>query len=153
MNLSELLHHELRVPIQRIRVEIHTEREHVAGTLLLPPLATIEDVFEEEAAFVPADVDGRTRLFARSSITAIGVDQPLDAAPDALATLGVAYELRGVAVRLRTGVVLEGTLVLSPTLRRTLDVLNQPAKSFPLHNSGKVLHVAKVHVINVEEVP
>ena len=153
MNLTELLDHELRVPIQRIRAEIHTEREHVGGTLLLPPLATIEDVFEDEAAFVPADVDGQTRLFARSSITAIVVDEDFDAAPGSLATLGVAYELRGVAVRLRNGDVLDGTLVLSPTLRRTLDVLNQPAKSFALHAGGKILHVAKVHVINVEEVP
>jgi hypothetical protein len=152
VNLTELHDHELRVPIQRIRAEIHTEREHVTGTLLLPPLATVEEVFEEDAPFVPADVDGQTRLFARSSLAAIVVDDS-DGPPGSLATLGVAYELRGVAVRLRTGGVLEGTLVLSPTLRRTLDVLNQPARSFALHHAGKVIHVAKVHVVNVEEVP
>jgi hypothetical protein len=153
VNLIQLHDHELRVPIQRIRAEIHTEREHVFGTLFLPPLATIEDVFEEDAPFVPADVDGQTRLFARSSLAAIIVDDNNDSPPGSLATLGVAYELRGVAVRLRSGGMLEGTLVLSPTLRRTLDVLNQPAKSFSLHSGGKVIHVAKVHVINVEEVP
>lgn len=150
MNLSELHDHELRVPIQRIRAEIHTEREHVAGTLFLPPLATIEDLFEEESAFVPADVDGQTRLFARSSISAIVVED--DLARGSLATLGVPYELRTVAVRLRSGGVFEGTLLLSPTLRRTLDVLNQTTKSFALQTGSKVVHVSKAHVLRVEEV-
>lgn len=151
MNLIGLHDHELRVPIQRIRAEIHTEREHVAGTLFLPPLATIEELFEDDAAFVPAEIDGHTRLFARSSICAIAVDDEGD--PGSYASLGIACELRGVAVRLRSGGVLEGTIVLSPTLRRTLDVLNQRSKSFALSAGGKVLHVAKVHVVNVEEVP
>lgn len=153
MNLIELHDHELRVPIQRIRAEIHTEREHVSGTLLLPPLATVEDVFEEQSPFVPADIDGQTRLFARSSLAAIVVEGDVEPASAAMTTLGVTYEVRGVAVRLRSGEVLEGTLVLSPMLRRTLDVLNQPAKSFAIHAGGKVVHVAKAHVVNVEEVP
>lgn len=150
MNLSELHDHELRVPIQRIRAEIHTERELALGALLLPPLATVEEVFEDEAAFVPADVDGQTRLFARSSIAAIVVDD--DSLPGSLASVGVMYALRPVAVRLRNGGVIEGSLVLSPTLRRTLDVLNQSAKSFALHAAGRVFHVAKAHVTRVEEV-
>jgi hypothetical protein len=150
VNLIELLDHELRVPIQRIRAEIHTELEHVAGTLLLPPLATIEEVFEEDAAFVPSEIDGQTRLLARSSIAAIAVEG--DAMAGSLAALGVTYAMRPVAVRLRSGGVLEGSLVLSPTLRRTLDVLNQSAKSFALHSAGRVFHVAKAHVVRVEEV-
>jgi hypothetical protein len=150
VNLIAPQDHELRVPIQRIRAEIHTEREQVVGTLLLPVLATIEEVFEEEAAFVPTDVAGQTRLLARSSIAALVVDD--DGIPGSLASLGVTYAMRPVAVRLRSGGVLEGSLVLSPTLRRTLDVLNQDAKSFPLHAGGRVFHVAKAHVVAVEEV-
>lgn len=150
MNLIELHDPELRVPIQRIRAEIHTEREEVAGTLLLPPLATVEEVFEDESAFVPADVDGQTRLLARSSIAAIVVED--DSMPGSLASVGVTYAMRPVAVRLRSGGLIEGSLVLSPTLRRTLDVLNQPAKSFVLHAAGRVFHVAKAHVVRVEEV-
>lgn len=150
MNLSELHDHELRVPIQRIRAEIHTERELVAGVLLLPPLATVEEVFEDDAAFVPADVEGQTRLFARSSIAAIVVED--DRLPGSLVSVGVMYAMRPVAVRLRSGGVIEGSLVLSPTLRRTLDVLNQSAKSFALHAAGRVFHVAKAHVVRVEEV-
>lgn len=150
MNLTALQDHELRVPIQRICAEIHTEREQVAAALLLPPLATVEEVFEEESAFVPADVDGQTRLFARASIAAVVVDDRGDRG--SLADIGVTYTMRSVAVRLRSGGVLEGSLVLSPTLRRTLDVLNQSAKSFALHAGGRVFHVAKAHVVRVEEV-
>lgn len=151
VNLTALHDPELRVPIQRIHAEIHTEKEHVAGTMLLPPLATVEDVFEEESAFVPAEVDGQTRLLARASIAAIVVDDD-ETMPGSLASLGVVYAMRPVAVRLRGGGVLEGSLVLSPTLRRTLDVLNQGAKSFALHVAGRVFHVAKAHVVRVEEV-
>ena len=142
--------HELRVPIQRIRAEVHTERERVSATLFLAPLATIEEVFEEDAAFVPTEVDGQTRLVARSSIAALVVaDESL---PGSLASLGVTYAMRPVAVRLRNGGVLEGSIVLSATLRRTLDLLNEPAKSFALHAGGRVFHVAKAHVALVEEV-
>jgi hypothetical protein len=150
VNLIELQGHELRVPIQRIRAEIHTEREHMTGALLLPPLATIEEVFEEDAAFVPSEVEGQTRLLARSSIAAIVVDD--DGMRGSLASLGVTYAMRPVAVYLRNGAVLEGSLVLSPTLRRTLDVLNQSAKSFALHAGERMFHVAKAHVVRVEEV-
>lgn len=150
MNLTELQDQELRVPIQRIRAEIHTEREQVSGTLLLPPLTTVEEVFEEEAAFVPIDVAGQTRLLARSSIAAIVVED--DGLPGSLASVGVTYAMRPVAVRLRSGGVLEGSLVLSPMLRRTLDVINQSSKSFALHAGGRVFHVAKAHVVAVEEV-
>jgi hypothetical protein len=150
VNLTGLPDHELRVPIQRIRAEIHTERERVHAALLLPPLATIEEVFEEEAAFVPTEVDGQTRLLARASIAAIVVEA--DGIPGSPAALGVHYAMRPVAVRLRSGGVLEGSLVLSPTLRRTLDVLNQNAKSFALQAGGRVFHVAKAHVVAVEEV-
>lgn len=150
VNLMELQDQELRVPIQRVRAEVHTEREHVAATLFLAPLATIEEVFEEDAAFVPTEVDGQTRLLARSSIVALAVDD--ESIPRSLAALGVTYAMRPVAVRLRNGGVLEGSIVLSATLRRTLDVLNESAKSFALHAGGRVFHVAKAHVARVEEV-
>lgn len=150
VNHIELHDHELRVPIQRIRAEIHTEREEVAGTLFLPPLAAVEDLFEDDSPFVPCDVDGQTRLLARSSIAAIVVDD--ESMPGSLAAVGVMYTMRPVAVRLRSGGVIEGSLVLSPTLRRTLDVLNQPAKSFALHASGRLFQISKAHVVRVEEV-
>lgn len=150
MNLIELQDHELRVPIQRIRAEVHTEREHVNATLFLAPLAKIEDVFEEESAFLPAEVDGQTRLLARASIAALAIED--DTIPGSLAALGVTYAMRPVSVRLRSGGVLEGSVVLSATLRRTLDVLNQPAKSFAMHAGGRVFYVAKAHVARVEEV-
>jgi hypothetical protein len=151
VNLTALNDPELRVPIQRIRAEVHTERESVVATLFLPPLATVEEIFEESTAFVPVEVDGQTRLFARASIAAIVVDED-DTMPGSLASVGVTYAMRPVAVRLKSGGVLEGSVVLSPVLRRTLDVLNEDAKSFSLHAAGRVFHVAKAHVVRVEEV-
>lgn len=149
MNLTALLDQELRVPIQRVRAEIHTEREQTNGHLLLAPLATIEEVFEDRAQFVPVEIDGRARLLSRASISLVVVDE--EPTSGTQRNLRVMYGFQAVVVRLTNGVVIEGNIVLSPTLRRTLDVLNESTKSFAVYGGGKVQHVAKAHVLRVEE--
>lgn len=149
MNLIELQDHELRVPIQRIHAEIHTERDEVSGHLLLQPLATVENVFDDEAPFVPVEIDGRARLLARTSIAVIVVDEQMPTGT--CATLRAISGCQTIVVRLTNGAVVEGNIMLSPMLQRTLDVLNQPTKSFAIHAQGKVLHIAKAHVLRVEE--
>jgi hypothetical protein len=151
VHLSDSHIEELRIPVQRARVEVHTERERRAVVLFVPPGGSPEDVFEDDAPFFPAEDGGSVRLYARSSIVSL-VTEARDVALPSLATLGVAYHGRQIAVFLTTGEVLSGALMSLSGRARTLDLLNQPAKSFAVHTNGKVIHVAKRYVQRIEEV-
>jgi len=140
---------ELRVPVRRALVVLHTEQDERKAVVFLAPDASPEDLFDQEAPFFPTEQDGVVRLFARASIVSVVVDADEDG-PDALSDVGIAYERRSVAVHLRNGSVVTGS-VMSVGRTRTLDVLNQPARSFAVHAEGKVHHVAKAHVQHVEE--
>lgn len=128
---------------------LHTEQDERKAVVFLAPDASPEDLFDQEAPFFPTEQDGVVRLFARASIVSVVVDADEDG-PDALSDVGIAYERRSVAVHLRNGSVVTGS-VMSVGRTRTLDVLNQPARSFAVHAEGKVHHVAKAHVQHVEE--
>jgi hypothetical protein len=150
VNLSDSPIEELRIPVQRARVEVHTERDRRTVVLFVAPGASLEDLFEDAAPFFPAEDDGSIRLYARSSIVKV-VSEARDVAPPSLAALGVAYHGRTIAVYLANGEVLTGALMSLSGNARTLDLLNQSAKSFALHANGKVHHVAKVYVQRIEE--
>jgi hypothetical protein len=110
--------------------------------LFLAPDTSPEDLFEQDTPFFPAEQDGHIRLFARGAIVSLVVDAETD---EALSAFGIPYEKRSVAVHLTTGKVISGS-VRSIGRTRTLDLLNQPAKSFAIWTEGKVHHIAKAHV-------
>lgn len=152
MHLSQFPGGELRVPVERAAVEVHTSRGPHVATLFLPPDCGPEDVFEGHSPFFPADEGGVIRLFARSSVMTIVIDA-VDAIPESLATLGVPYLSRNVAVHLENGTTIRGSIRTPGTPTRTLDLLNQTPRSFAVHVEGKIHHVAKAHVEHIEELP
>ncbi len=135
------------MPVRRAEVGFHTERDERAVVVFLAPGSSPEDLFEQEAPFFPAEEDGVVRLFARSSVVSVVVEEP---APESVSELGIPYDMRSVAVHLRNGKVITGT-VRSLGRTRTLDLLNQPSKSFAVCSEGKVHHVAKAHVEHIVE--
>lgn len=143
---------QLRVPVRRTLVEVHTARERRRGFIFLPAESCPEDLFEDEAPFFPAEENGKIRLYARASVVSLVVDET-DAAPGSLAQLGLVYESRPLAVHLRGGQCLTGVLMSSSRPSRTLDLVNQRARSIALHAHGKVHHVAKAHIECIEELP
>ena len=150
MHLSESHSEQLRVPVQRAHVEVYTEREHRTAVIFLAPDCAPEDIFEAEPPFFPAEEEGIVRIFARSSVVSLVVDAS-DAAPESLAMAGVVYATRPIAVYLRNGKVVIGVLTSPSGLSRTLDLLNQPSKSFAVREGGKVHYIAKTHVERIEE--
>ena len=150
MNLSESHIAELRVPVRRARVEVHTELEQRCAIIFLAPDCSPEDVFENDAPFFPAEEGGAVRLYARSSIVSVVVDAA-EAAPQSLAAAGVAYERRSVVVHLRTGKMIAGVVMDLSPFARMLDLVNQPARSLAIHASGRVHYVAKAYVERIEE--
>lgn len=150
MNLSESHIAELRVPVQRARVEMHTEHDRRTTVIFLAPECRAEDLFEAETPFFPAEDGGSIRLYARSSVVSVVVDAG-EAAPEALAMLGVSYQARTVAVYLRSGKMVIGKLRSLSAHTRTLDLMNTHAKSFAIHAEGKIHHIAKAHVERIEE--
>jgi hypothetical protein len=148
--LSESHFEQLRVPVQRARVEFYTERERRAAVIFLAPDCAPEDIFEADTPFFPAEEGGVVRIFARSSVVSLVVDQS-DAAPESLAMLGVVYATRSIAVYLRNGKVVTGTLTSLSGFSRTLDLVNQASKSFAVRAGGKIHHIAKAHVERIEE--
>lgn len=150
MNLTESHIAELRVPVRRARVEVHTEIEGRRAVIFLAPHCSPEDVFEDDAPFFPAEEGGAVRLYARSSVVSVVVDAA-DAAPQALAAAGVAYERRSVVVHLRTGKMVAGVVMALSPFTRTLDLVNQPARCLAIHAPGRVHYIAKAHVEWIEE--
>ena len=150
MHLSQSHFEQLRVPVQRAHVEVYTERERRTAVIFLAPDLAPEDVFEAETPFFPAEECGVIRIFARSSVVSLVVDVS-HAPPESLATLGVALATRKIAVHLRNGKVVTGALTSLSPFARTLDLVNQPQKSFAVRSGYKIHHIAKAHVERIEE--
>jgi hypothetical protein len=144
---------ELRVPVQRAQVEVRTDRDQRSAVIFLAPESSPKDFFEDEAPFFPAEESGKVRLYARASVVSLVADIA-DTVPESAAALGVAHAGRLVTVHLRNGQVVVGALMsfaTRATRMRTLDLINQPRKSFAVHADGKVHHIAKAHVERIEE--
>lgn len=154
VNLRQSHIEDLRVPVRRARVEVHTELERRSAVIFLAPDTAPEDVFDGSAPFFPAEEGGAIRLYARSSVISVVVDDA-DACPIAafasLTMLGVMQERRSVAVHLRNGKVITGAIMLPSPFMRTLDLVNEPSKSLALHAQGKVHYVAKAYIERIEE--
>ena len=140
----------LRVPVRRAEVEIRTDRERANAVIFLPPEFSLEDLFEDDAPFFPADIGGKIRFIARASVVSVSVEAD-DAPPESVEVLGVPFETRAIDVRLANGESLAGTLTCAMGITRTLDFLNQRSRSFKLHEGGRVHHIAKAHVEHITE--
>ena len=142
------------MPVRRATVRIHTERNAREVVIFLAPETPPEDLFEQEAPFFPAEEDATIRLFARASIVSVVVvakaGEGGDGREESLSVLGIPYETRSVTVHLRSGEELRGT-VASIGRTRTLDLLNQAAKSFPLRVGDEIHHISKAHVEFIAE--
>lgn len=143
------------MPVQRAQVEVHTARDCRDAVIFLAPDDSPTDFFEDERAFFPAEEAGRIRLYARASVVSLVVAL-VDTVPrESAALLGVHHERRPIAVYLRNGSVVVGALLISshaqPSRMRTLDLFNEPTKSFAVQCEGKIHHIAKAHVERVEE--
>jgi hypothetical protein len=142
---------ELRLPVERLPAMLlladGTQRE---GTLFLgPPGQPPEQVLESNDWFLPVLVGGTIHLYARSALAALIVPEPPHRADD----VALPRYPRPVRVRLRSGVVLVGTLRYTVPVAhtRTADFLNNRERSFALHGDKRIWHIAKAHVEQVEE--
>lgn len=110
--------------------------------------STIEELFEPGDPFLPVHVGGAVRIYARDALACVAVKDE-----DNLRADGFARCARKVQVLLRSGTELAGELryVEVEGRARVTDVLNEPAPSFALYADGRVLHVAKAHVLSVDE--
>jgi hypothetical protein len=149
------------VPVERVAVRLILS-DGSQHDVVLPrghgqPLS---EVFEAREPFLPAQQAGKVRLYARAALAAIAVaprDVPeparmsipdLDPDADALPQLE-----RTIRVQLQSGVVLEGVLHYVPVVGRgrVSDVMNEDTASFTLHVGNVIHHVAKSHVLTIDE--
>lgn len=109
--------------------------------------SAIEDLFEPGDPFLPVHVGGGVRIYARAALACISVPE------DELQSDGLVRHARKVRVQLRSGAALEGELryVMVEGQARVTDVLNEPARSFAVYEDGRVHHIAKAHVLCVDE--
>lgn len=131
-------------------MELYTDREPRPAIIFLAPGCAPEHVFEGDEPFFPAEEAGAIRLYARSSVVSL-VMAAREAPPDDLAVLRGSQPARSIAVHLRNGNVLTGALRSPGVAVRTLDFVNDRAKSFAVHTRDHVYHVAKAHVERIEE--
>ena len=108
----------------------------------------VEMLFEPAEAFLPALENGKIRIYARAALACISATAREDAEAAEL-TQGAS----SIRVQLRSGGVVEGSLRYVPVEghTRVTDLLNESAPSFAVHSDGRVHHVAKAHVLYVEE--
>lgn len=144
---------EYRVPVLEVAAVLYTgDGQRYAVTLFMPPGLRLEEILEGPEPFFGAKVDGRFRLFARKALacleTAISSD---DAMTDE--SSGLPTQEKRLRVRLRQGGELVGAVRFVPyqSVSRTVDVLNQPQRTFALYSEELVRHVVKDQVESVEE--
>lgn len=151
MEFASFLADGLKIPVRRAAVEIRTESSRRSAVLFMPTDSGIEDVFEDPLPFLAAESEGRFCVYARAAIVSLVVDAPAArAATDD--DFGVAHEIRTVAVHLRNGELVTGTLHSMSRQERTLDLVNGSARSLAIHVDGCVHHIAKAHIAHIEEV-
>ena len=145
------------VPVERVaaRLILTDGSQH---EVLLPrgPGQPIAEVFTAREPFGPAQEAGTMRLFARAALAVIAVDERAHERVSLIEDdldFALPEVLRAVRVQLSCGLVLEGELHFVPVVGRgrISDVLNEHAPSFALHVDTVVHHVAKAHVLLIEE--
>lgn len=119
------------------------------------PGQPIEELLEAREGFVPVKEGGKTRIYARCALACVIVPVIVRDAGDEDGSEGDAlpHKRRAVRVSLLSRIVLEGELryVAVEGRGRVTDVLNEDSLSFSLHASDAVHHIAKAHVLCIEE--
>jgi len=100
-------------------------------------------------AFVPASIDGRIKLLAKSSIAMFACLEPLEELSELEELQASSAVMR---VRLRGGAMVAGLvrLLLPGDHRRPLDFLNLPERFFPLVTESGTVVVNKDWIESVE---
>ena len=140
----------LVLPVERVAAAltlIDGSRRDVV--LFIPFGETFQDLIEAPALFLPAREGERIRIYARAAIAYVTVDAP----PTAVATDAPAPRDLEVAVQLAGGLSVRGHLryVARFERPRTADHLNEESRWFQIREGERVHHVAKAHVLCVEE--
>jgi DNA-binding NtrC family response regulator len=143
--------HAFVVPVDRLAATLllHDGSSHEVQ-LSRGPGRPVEELFAAKEPFLAAQEQGKTRIYARSAVACIAVrDAPIDEDEEG----ALPHRRRAVVVRLLSGAVLDGELryVLVEGRSRVTDVLNEDSPSFSLHAGELVYHIAKAHVLCVEE--
>lgn len=140
----------LRVPMQRVAARLVPDHGAARDvTLFLAEGERVEEVFERASPFLPIRDGERVRLYARAAIACLAEDP---ARPSRHPGDELPMDVHPVVVWLRSGVVLRGELRHPRDERyRVLDLLNEGGASFTLHGVDQRYHVAKAHVLAVEE--
>jgi DNA-binding NtrC family response regulator len=109
---------------------------------------SVEKLFTAREPFMPVQEAGGTRIYARTALACITVRDQGEHDDEALPR-----SCHTVRARLHCGVVLEGELryVVVEGRARLTDVLNEDSETFCIHASGDAHHIAKAHVLCVEE--
>jgi hypothetical protein len=143
---------ELRLPVHRVAslLRLADGTSHQA-VVFQAPGEPLEELLEREEPFFPAEENGRVRLYARATLVALGT--PRTAGLPHRDDDDLPQEVRAVRVHLRSGAALEGDIRYTalPGRGRTADFLNQTTRTFPVYAPDMVHHVAKAHVLWVEE--
>lgn len=141
---------ELVLPVERVAAGLRLIDGSRHDVVLFVPLGEkLRDLIESPLPFLPAREGDRIRIYARASIAYVTIAAtPQVAAPDAPA----ARDLE-VAVHMAGGLAIRGHLrYVAPLARsRPADHLNEDSRWFPIEDGADVHHVAKAHVMYVEE--
>jgi hypothetical protein len=145
------------VPVERVAARLILA-DGSSHEVLLPrgPGQPIAEVFVAREPFLPAQEGGIMRLFARAALACVAVERcafQRTSLVDEIDDFALPEVQRPVSVQLTCGVVLEGELHFVPVVGRgrISDVLNEPAPSFALHKGTLIQHVAKAHVLTIDE--
>jgi DNA-binding NtrC family response regulator len=137
------------VPVERVGATLVLS-DGTRHEVVLPRSAgqSLEELLAAKEPFMPVQQDGSTRIYARSALSCVTVRDEGERDDEALPR-----SRRSVRVRLHSGVAIEGELryVVVEGRARLTDVLNEHAETFCIHASGAVHHIAKAHVLCVEE--
>jgi DNA-binding NtrC family response regulator len=137
------------VPVERVGATLVLS-DGTRHEVVLPRGAgqSLEELLAAREPFMPVQQDGSTRIYARSALASVAVRDDGEPEDEALPR-----SRRSVRVRLHSGVVLEGELryVVVEGRARLTDVLNEDSETFCIHAGGAVHHIAKAHVLCVEE--
>lgn len=147
----------LCLPVESVNAELVLHDGERAAVMLF--VAGGEDLTRlfSGKPFVPVVRGGRVCLVARDAIACVAVPAPAAAAAGSDASAdGLPWERQRVAVKLRSGALVEGEVrwVPPPGLarRRTTDGLNLDAPYFAVHAGPTTYLVAKAHVATISEV-
>lgn len=150
------------VNVRRSQAILRMPVDYVDATLILhdgdrseviffvPPGEDLGRLLTDGPAFIPVMREAKITILARTAIACVG----LASRPLALHDADLPCEKQRAAVKLRSGMLLDGELQWTVVAgeQRTADFLNAPAPYFELRAADKTYLVVKAHVATVQEI-